>query len=211
MRQLHFVVLIMRYTAEQALNILIEGNRKFCSGEIAAHCFENAQQIMKAEQSPKVVILSCSDSRVLPEQIFSQGFGDVFVIRVAGNIAKSSQIGSIEYAVKQYEIPLVVVLGHSDCGAITSTIDTLRNSKKVLPENLQRIVDDIKPIVMRVYESNKTAELCDIAKLAIKENAVNMVSGLCENSTFLKQRVECMQLKIVAATFSMDTAVVEFF
>lgn len=211
MKLLFFVVHIMRYTAEQTLDILVEGNRKFSSGEIAVQCFEDAHQIMMADQKPMAVILSCSDSRVLPEQIFSQGFGDVFVIRVAGNIAKPSQIGSIEYAVKQYEIPLVVILGHSDCGAIASTIDVCRNPNKVLPENLQQIVDDIKPTVIDVYENNKTAELAKIAKLAIQENAKNIVIELCENSSFLKQRVEDGELKIVAAKFSMDTAIVEFF
>ena len=166
---------------------------------------------MQADQKPIAVILSCADSRVLPEQIFSQGIGDIFVIRVAGNIAKPSQIGSIEYAVKQYDIPLVVVLGHSDCGAIASTIHACRDPNKVLPENLQQIVDDIKPTVIEVYENNKAASLDEISTLAIKENAVNIVSELCEDSSFLKQRVDRGDLKIVAAKFNMESAVVEFF
>lgn len=201
----------MHYTADQTLAILIEGNRKFSSGTIAVQSFQDAQQIMQADKKPIAVILSCADSRVLPEQIFSQGIGDIFVIRVAGNIAKPSQIGSIEYAVKQYDIPLVVVLGHSDCGAIASTINACRDPNKVLPENLQQIVDDIKPTVIEVYENNKTAALDEISTLAIKENAVNIVSELCEDSSFLKQRVDSGDLKIVAAKFNMESAVVEFF
>ena len=201
----------MQYTADQTLAILMEGNRKFSSGTIAVQSFQGAQQIMQADQKPIAVILSCADSRVLPEQIFSQGIGDIFVIRVAGNIAKPSQIGSIEYAVKQYDIPLVVVLGHSDCGAIASTIHACRDPNKVLPENLQQIVDDIKPTVIEVYENNKAASLDEISTLAIKENAVNIVSELCEDSSFLKQRVDRGDLKIVAAKFNMESAVVEFF
>lgn len=201
----------MQYTADQTLAILMEGNRKFSSGTIAVQSFQDAQQIMQADQKPIAVILSCADSRVLPEQIFSQGIGDIFVIRVAGNIAKPSQIGSIEYAVKQYDIPLVVVLGHSDCGAIASTINACRDPNKVLPENLQQIVDDIKPTVIEVYENNKAASLDEISTLAIKENAVNIVSELCEDSSFLKQRVDRGDLKIVAAKFNMEIAVVEFF
>lgn len=201
----------MQYTADQTLAILMEGNRKFSSGTIAVQSFQDAQQIMQADQKPIAVILSCADSRVLPEQIFSQGIGDIFVIRVAGNIAKPSQIGSIEYAVKQYDIPLVVVLGHSDCGAIASTIHACRDPNKVLPENLQQIVDDIKPTVIEVYENNKAASLDEISTLAIKENAVNIVSELCEDSSFLKQRVDRGDLKIVAAKFNMESAIVEFF
>lgn len=201
----------MQYTADQTLAILMEGNRKFSSGTIAVQSFQDAQQIMQADQKRIAVILSCADSRVLPEQIFSQGIGDIFVIRVAGNIAKPSQIGSIEYAVKQYDIPLVVVLGHSDCGAIASTIHACRDPNKVLPENLQQIVDDIKPTVIEVYENNKAASLDEISTLAIKENAVNIVSELCEDSSFLKQRVDRGDLKIVAAKFNMESAVVEFF
>ena len=201
----------MQYTADQTLAILMEGNRKFSSGTIAVQSFQDAQQIMQADQKRIAVILSCADSRVLPEQIFSQGIWDIFVSRVAGNIAKPSQIGSIEYAVKQYDIPLVVVLGHSDCGAIASTIHACRDPNKVLPENLQQIVDDIKPTVIEVYENNKAASLDEISTLAIKENAVNIVSELCEDSSFLKQRVDRGDLKIVAAKFNMESAVVEFF
>lgn len=201
----------MRYTVEQTLAILIEGNRRFSSGTIAVQSFQDAQQIMQADQKPIAVILSCADSRVLPEQIFSQGIGDIFVIRVAGNIAQSSQIGSIEYAVKQYDIPLVIVLGHSDCGAISVTINVCKDSSKVLPENLKKIVEDIKPIVIDVYECNKTAELDEIASLAIKANAVNIASELCDDSAFLKERIDSGDLRIVAAKFNMDTAIVEFF
>lgn len=166
---------------------------------------------MQADQKPIAVILSCADSCVLPEQIFSQGIGDIFVIRVAGNIAQSSQIGSIEYAVKQYDIPLVIVLGHSDCGTISATINVCKDSSKVLPENLKKIVEDIKPTVIDIYERNKTAELDEIASLAIKANAVNIASELCDDSTFLRKRVDSGDLRIVAAKFNMDTAIVEFF
>jgi carbonic anhydrase len=201
----------MKYTAEQTLAILVEGNRKFSSGKIAVQSFQDAQQIMQADQKPIAVILSCADSRVLPEQIFSQGIGDIFVIRVAGNIATPAQIGSIEYAVKQYEIPLVVILGHSNCGAISATINALRDPSKVLPENLQHIVDDIKPTVIDVYQNNQDAELETLERLAVKENAVNIVSELCDDSEFLNTRVQSGDLKIVAAKFDMDTALVEFF
>ena len=201
----------MKYTAEQTLAILVEGNRKFNTGKIAVQSFQDAQQIMKADQKPIAVILSCADSRVLPEQIFSQGIGDIFVIRVAGNIATPAQIGSIEYAVKQYEIPLVVVLGHSNCGAISATINALRDPQKVFPENLQHIVDDIKPTVIEVYQNNQEVELETLERLAVKENAVNIVSELCEDSVFLNARMQSGDLKIVAAKFDMDTALVEFF
>src|SRR6187431_3117127 len=135
--------------AAEALARLREGNRRFAENRIVAP--EISHQERRAElterQEPFAIVLGCSDSRVPAELIFDQGFGDLFVIRVAGNIVAPSQVGSVEFAAERYHTRLVVVLGHSKCGAIDATIEELGRPSKDQSRNLQSIVDRVRPSV----------------------------------------------------------------
>src|SRR6516165_4165099 len=136
-------------SARQALDRLQEGNRRFVSGVRSIEVLANQtkRNELAAGQAPFAIILGCSDSRVPAEIVFDQGLGDLFVIRVAGNIVASSQIGSVEFAAEKFGTPLVVVLGHSQCGAITATIEELTRPKGSQSRNLRSIVDRVRPSV----------------------------------------------------------------
>src|SRR5262249_49695436 len=136
-------------TAREALDRLREGNRRFVTN-VARHegIASPARRMELAEgQAPFAIILGCSDSRVPAEIVFDQGLGDLFVIRVAGNIVASSQVGSVEFAASRFGTPLVMVLGHSQCGAILATLEELRQPTDLQSRNLRSIVDRIRPSV----------------------------------------------------------------
>src|ERR671916_700570 len=136
-------------TAQEALERLKEGNKRF------VHHLRSAEvmlsQLRRGElvkgQNPFAIVLGCSDSRVPAEIVFDQGLGDLFVIRVAGNIVASSQVGSVEFAAERFGTPLVVVLGHSRCGAVEATLEELMRPKENQSRNLRSIVDRIRPSV----------------------------------------------------------------
>src|SRR5688572_2155869 len=133
----------MTLTAEQALARLREGNSRFLSGvrSLDALLSPTRRGSLATEQHPFAIVLGCSDSRVPAEIVFDQGLGDLFVIRVAGNIVAPSQVGSVEFAAARFGTPLVVVLGHSQCGAVLATLEELRRPHGNQSRNLQSIVD----------------------------------------------------------------------
>ena len=147
-------------SAVEALKRLREGNRRFVDGvrHIETPASPEKRNDLLAGQAPFAVILACADSRVPVEHIFDQGFGDLFVIRVAGNIAAPSQIGSAEYAAQQLSTRLLVVLGHTRCGAVGATLESLRQPGGKLSENMASIVDRIRPAVEDLL---KTEPECD--------------------------------------------------
>src|SRR3984893_4878605 len=136
-------------SARDALERLREGNRRFVSGVRRSDMLasQTRRSELAAGQEPFAIILGCSDSRVPAEIVFDQGLGDLFVIRVAGNIVASSQVGSVEFAAERFGTPLVVVLGHSRCGAIVATIEELTRAKGSQSRNLRSIVDRVRPSV----------------------------------------------------------------
>mgnify|MGYP001821856713 FL=1 len=191
--------------ASEALQRLRDGNYRFAHSE--ENNLQSINQARRAElvdgQSPFAVIVACSDSRVPVELLFDQGLGDLFVIRVAGNIVAPSQIGSVEFAAAQLGTKLVVVLGHSNCGAVEATLKELSKQQETRSPNLQSIVNRIRPAV----------ELLDNPSLhtAVVANVRNSVERLRGRSKLLKTLMESGELTVVGAEYSIESGVVDFF
>ena len=200
-------------SATDALERLRDGNRRFISDEVS----EEVSAIRKhragaaAPQSPFAIILACSDSRVPTELIFDQGIGDLFVIRVAGNIVAPSQIGSIEYAAKQFGTRLVVVLGHSNCGAIIATLRELALKESHRSPNLRAIVDRIRPALDSVLEEYYDVEDEAVIASCVRANIQASVDGLQHGSLILEQLIEAKELNIIGAEYSIETGYIDFF
>lgn len=195
-------------SAYEALRRLRDGNRQFVEGKLRV--LENPTAFDKDEQAPFAVILGCSDSRVPVEIVFNQGFGDLFVIRVAGNIVAPSQIGSIEFAVEKFGTPLVVVLGHTHCGAVSTTLDELQRPGTP-SRNLRSIVDRVRPSVQGLLstELRESPEL--LLRAAVRTN-VSIAANILRHSTeALERLVESGSLLIVGAEYSLETGQVDFF
>lgn len=162
-------------------------------------------------QAPFAIILGCSDSRVPAELIFDQGLGDLFVIRVAGNIVAASQIGSIEFAAERYNTRLVLVVGHSQCGAILATVDELQQESANQSRNLQFIVDRIRPSVEPLLATDLRNNRDALVHEAVRANVRASVSQLRQGSEVLEQLIQTNGLQIVGAEYSLESGVVEFF
>lgn len=200
-------------SANEALERLKEGNLRFISGLGGRDLdFENARRLELVEgQFPFAIILGCSDSRVPLELIFDQGLGDLFVIRVAGNIVEPSQAGSIEFAAQSFGIPLVVIMGHSGCGAIEATIDEVLNPTASLSPNLLRVIDCIRPAVNTLLDDEPGISRESLSDRAVKANVVSMTRQLTRESDLLKSLVEKGGLVVAGAEYSLETGLVEFF
>ena len=200
--------------AREALERLQEGNRRFVSN-VRSHdslASEARRAEVAAGQQPFAIVLGCSDSRVPAEIIFDQGLGDLFVIRVAGNIVAPSQVGSVEFAAGLYGTRLVVVLGHTQCGAILATIDELTNVRTNPSINVHSIVDRIRPSVAPLLARHGQAPVTDaLVRDAVRENVRMSVAHLRHGSDVLEQLIEANGLAIVGAEYSLETGVVEFF
>ncbi len=199
-------------SARDALDELRDGNRRFVAGEIDATSMANRahQAGMSDEQNPFAIVLACSDSRVPVELVFDQGFGALFVIRVAGNVVAPSQIGSIEYAAKQFGTKLVVVLGHSNCGAVLATLQELSLEQTHRSPNLRAIVDRVRPAVEPILKTHKNSDKNTLAGAAVRANIKASVKRLSHGSLILEQLIEDDLLKIVGAEYSIETGNVEF-
>ncbi len=197
-----------KISIQQAKQALIDGNNRFIQGKSLVNKFlpTGKEEIPKA-QKPFAVILSCADSRVPVETIFDQSFGDLFIIRIAGNIVAPSQIGSVEFAVSSYNSPLVLVLGHSYCGAIIATIDKLKG-KKIVSENIYSITKRIAPSVK--LSMKKTLSENELINESIRANIKNSVNKLYKKSEILQQKVNSKQLIIIGAEYDLATGVVGF-
>jgi carbonic anhydrase len=200
-------------SAAEALQRLKAGNARFVSGvrSIDALLTHTKLDELAEGQRPFAVILGCSDSRVPVEIVFDQGLGDLFVIRVAGNVVAPSQIGSIEFATAMFSTALVVVLGHSRCGAVQATLEELRSPAEQQSPNLKSIVDRIRPAVSTVLAEQAECEAGDLERLAIRENVRASVEALKHGSDILEDLVAGGKLLIVGAEYSLDTGVVDFF
>jgi len=199
--------------ADKALQTLIEGNQRYIAGtsDDAELTITTRRQSVNAGQSPFAVILGCSDSRVPVELVFNQGLGDLFVIRVAGNIAAPSQIGSVEYACQHLGTRLVVVLGHSHCGAINATVDSLLGELDELSPNIASIVDHVSPAVHPVVMHKQYTDKDELINQAMRANVEQSVSGLQMRSPILRDMVNKNKIKIIGAEYSIETGVVDFY
>jgi carbonic anhydrase len=195
-------------TAIHALQRLIEGNQRFAANQFADHAVESSRQRSVDGQEPFAIVLGCSDSRVPAELIFDQGLGDLFVIRVAGNIVAPSQVGSVEFAAAQFGTRLVVVLGHTNCGAVQATIDELEQSVDSRSPNLRSIVDRIRPAVQPLTAHTPRQ---DLLNEAIRANIRASADHLRHGSEIIESLIDQDGLLVVGAEYSLETGVVEFF
>jgi carbonic anhydrase len=192
---------------------LREGNARFVSGLAGreVNLDQNRRLEVANAQEPFAVILGCSDSRVPAELVFDQGLGDLFVIRVAGNIVAPSQIGSVEFAVERFGIRLVIVLGHSNCGAITATIEELERPKEARSPNLRSIVDRIRPVVSTLLDVDTPPDRETLVRRAVRANIRASVNQLRHGSQIIEDLVQRNRLLVVGAEYSLDSGVVDFF
>ncbi len=197
-------------TASQALERLRDGNRRFVSGKQGDTLVSHSLELAKSKE-PFAIVLGCSDSRAPAEIVFDQGLGDLFVIRVAGNIVAPSQVGSVEFAASRFGTRLVVVLGHSECGAVAATLEQLREPTAARSRNLRSIVDRVRPSVEGLFQTELKNDPEKLAGYATRANVGNSVSHLRHGSEILEDLIEREGLRIVGAVYSLDTGVVEFF
>ena len=198
--------------ADKALTKLIEGNEHYVEAtNNGAELVTNVSRSPANQgQKPFAIVLGCSDSRVPVETIFHQGIGDLFVIRVAGNIVDSSLLGSIEFACHNFGTQLVVVLGHSHCGAVKATVETLKNKPDEMSPNIASIVDAISPAVLPTIASCEGQEDQTLFQSAMVDNVAHSVAALQQRSTILEDLVKNDKLKIVGADYSLETGKVNF-
>jgi carbonic anhydrase len=188
-----------------ALAALKEGNRRFVAELREAGNVRSRRRELPAGQEPLAIILGCSDARVPAEIVFDQGLGDLFVIRVAGNIVAPSQVGSVEFAAAAFGTRLVVVLGHSNCGAIHATLDQLTRPSKDQSPNLRSIVNRIRPAVEGLIDRDA------LVHQAVRANIRMSADHLRHGSEVLEQAIERDGLLVVGAEYSLESGVVEFF
>jgi carbonic anhydrase len=198
--------------ALEALARLLEGNRRFVSETAAPALSSNARRAaLVAGQEPFAIILGCSDSRVPAELVFDQGFGDLFVIRVAGNIVAPSQVGSVEFAASRYGTRLVVVMGHSQCGAVLATLEELQGQSTNQSRNLQSIVNRVRPSVETLLSGRQDQDPDALVRDAVRANVRASVHHLRHGSELLEKLIQETGLVVVGAEYSLETGVVEFF
>jgi carbonic anhydrase len=199
--------------AREALALLREGNHRFVSDLRSPDAFaDRSRRIQLATgQEPFAAILGCSDSRVPVEIVFDQGLGDLFVIRVAGNIVAPSLIGSVEFAAEQFGTRLVVVLGHSHCGAIEATLEQLQRPKENQSRNLHSIVDLIRPSVEGLLQTDPRLELDELVHQAVRANIRASVRHLRHGSEIIEHLIQKAGLMVVGAEYSLETGIVDFF
>lgn len=200
-------------SAREALERLREGNRRFVSGVRSRDTLTSqARRIeLAAGQEPFAIILGCSDSRVPAEIVFDQGLGDLFVIRVAGNIVAPSQIGSVEFAAERFGTRLIVVLGHSRCGAVLATLEELRRPTESQSPNLRSIVDRIRPSVQALLASELGHDPDTLVRNAVRGNVRASANHLRHGSRALEQLIQRGNLLVVGAEYSLETGLVDFF
>jgi carbonic anhydrase len=198
-------------SADEALERLREGNRRFVANrsERGAILTDARRADLLAGQRPIAIVLGCSDSRVPAELVFDQGFGDLFVIRVAGNIVAPSQIGSVEFAAERFGTRLVVVLGHSQCGAILATIEELRRPTEIRSRNLRSIVDRVRPSVEELLAAGHDADA--LVEHAVRANVRASADHLRHGSEVLERLIQTDGLRVVGAEYSLETGAVEVF
>ena len=201
------------HAASEALERLREGNHRFVSDLAKTDGLSSRSR--RAElvtgQRPFAIILGCSDSRVPAEIVFDQGLGDLFDIRVAGNIVAPSQIGSVEFAAERFGTRLVVVLGHSQCGAVLATLEELQRPRESQSRNLRSIVDRIRPSVEGLLVTELRSDLDALVSAAVRANVRASANQLRHSSEVLERLIEDDGLIVVGAEYSLETGLVDVF
>ena len=200
-------------SAKEALKILREGNRRFVSGvrnlDTVASPVDSSR--LAAGQKPLAIILGCSDSRVPAELVFDQGFGNLFVVRVAGNVVAPSQVGSVEFAAGLLGTRLVVVLGHTQCGAVKATLEELQQPSENQSTNLRSIVDRIRPSLEGLLSTELRHDYDALVFEAVRANIRQSADHLRHGSEILEQLIQSDGLLVVGAEYSIETGVIDFF
>ena len=199
--------------AREALQRLIDGNRRFASG-LRSHDRPTSPQRrdeLVAGQEPFAIILGCSDSRVPAEIVFDQGLGDLFVIRVAGNVVAASQVDSVVFAAARFGTRLVVVLGHSQCGAILATLEELQQATENRSRNLRSIVDRVRPSVETLLATELRHDPAALVRQAVRANIRASADHLRHGSEILEHLIQDNGLMVVGAEYSLETGIVDFF
>lgn len=199
----------MAVTAQEALTRLRDGNKRFVLGMPRRNTPHARRDALEKPQEPVAIILGCSDARVPAEIIFDQGLGDLFVIRVAGNIVAPSQVGSVEFAAARFGTRLVVVLGHTQCGAIAATLEEASHAQQ--SPNLRSIVDRVRPSVESLLAMGLRPDDERLAKEAIRANVRASADHLRHGSALLEELIEGGGLVVVGAEYSLETGKVDFF
>jgi carbonic anhydrase len=199
--------------APEALERLRDGNARFAASAPTLDTRADPQRrsALVAGQRPFAVILGCSDSRVPVELVFDQGLGDLFVIRVAGNVVAPSQIGSVEFAAEQFGTRLVVVLGHTGCGAVDATLEALGQPSEQRSRHLGSIVDRIRPAVEALLATDLAGDRAALAREAVRANVRVAASALRHGSSLLERLIETDGLCVLGAEYSLQTGAVDFF
>ena len=203
----------MTIEAREALQRLREGNLRFVSNIRGSDAFVSHTRRVEltAGQQPFAIILGCSDSRVPAEIVFDQGLGELFVIRVAGNIVAPSQVGSVEFCAARYGTKLVVVMGHSQCGAILATVEELRQPTENQSRNLRAIVDRVRPSVEGLLDTALRDDPEALVHEAVRANIRASVNHLRHGSEVLEQLIREEGVRVVGAEYSLETGAVTFF
>jgi carbonic anhydrase len=195
----------------EALDRLREGNRRFVADVREGGGLGARRREVAAAQEPFAILLGCSDSRVPAEIVFDQGLGDLFVVRVAGNIVAPSQVGSAEFAASQYRTRLIVVLGHSQCGAILATLEELRRPAGDQSRNLRSIVDRVRPSIEPLLSTELASRPDELVRQAVRANIRASASQLRHGSEVLEELIQNEGLIVVGAEYSLESGLVDFF
>ena len=190
-------------TPSASLDRLLKGNARYVAGVALRHDFKHEREALAGGQNPYAAILSCADSRIAPEYAFDSGRGDLFVCRVAGNFASDETVASLEYAVAELGTPLIVVLGHDSCGAVSATIKSLKDGT-TLPGHLPSLVNAIAPAVKAVSE-----QAGDTLGNAIRQNVIDNVAKLSSATPILSAAVEQGKLKVAGGIYRLRDGRVE--
>ncbi len=203
----------MMINAYDAFVRLKDGNERFAAhvagDEIFLHQTKRTE--LTKTQEPIAIILGCSDARVPAEMVFDQGLGDLFVIRVAGNIGAPSQVGSVEFAASRFGTRLVVVLGHSECGAVLATLEELQSPGSNKSRNLASIVDRVRPSVESLLDTDVARDPGALVRRAVRANIRASTDHLRNGSRVLEQLIHNEDLVVVGAEYSLETGMVDFF
>ena len=200
-------------SAQDALARLRDGNRRFVANESTASAQLTPSQRLALTngQQPFAIVLGCSDSRVPAELVFDQGFGELFVIRVAGNIVAPSQVGSVEFAAARFDTRLVVVMGHSQCGVVTAAVEEVLGRTTNDSRNLRSIVDRVRPSVKAVVSTGADDDVDVLIGNAVRANVRASVDHLRHGSQLLEALIQRDGLRVVGAEYSLESGVVTFF
>ena len=194
------------------LKELKAGNKRFLAGksvQSSKSSLKKLQDFAKTGQAPKATVLCCSDSRAPVEMIFDQDIGDLFVIRVAGNIVAPSLVGSVEFAANRFKTHLVLVMGHTQCGAITATLDHIENAQAISSENIYDLVSRIKPHILPIAQMKKITR-AEKMERAVEANVRASVNQLSHSSRLIESLVQKKEMKIIGAVLNLSTGEVDF-